>query len=207
MRELFLLLAVAAVFPTATLAQKPGLEGFDEFASQTLKDWQVTGAALAVVKDGQVVHLKGYGLRNIKQSLPVTPDTLFAIGSITKSFTVTVLGTLADEGKIDWDRPVREYAPDFRLFDNAATDRETLNALAGEYVLATQTITVSVAGGERLLFGVSGQSARELAPARGLRFNIREQNGFSVEFRKDASGVVTEAVLHQPNGTFIARRK
>jgi CubicO group peptidase (beta-lactamase class C family) len=129
MRGLFLLLAVAAVFPAATLAQKPGLEGFDEFASRTIEDWQVTGAAVAVVKDGQVVHLKGYGLRNVKQSLPVTPDTLFAIGSITKSFTVTVLGTLADEGKIDWDRPVREYAPDFRLFDNAATDRATLRDL------------------------------------------------------------------------------
>ena len=64
-----------------------------------------------------------------------------------------------------------------------------------------------VVGGEPIRFGVSGQPVRELAPAGGLRFNIREQTGFSVEFRKDASGAVTEAVLYQPNGTFIARRR
>ena len=53
----------------------------------------------------------------MKNNLPVTDQTLFPIASITKSFTVATLGTLATEGKLDWDKPVRDYLPDFRLYD------------------------------------------------------------------------------------------
>ena len=85
-----------------------------------MKEWHVPGLALAVVKDGRVLHSKGYGYRDLEKKLPVTPATLFGIGSITKSFTVLALSTLAEEGKLDWEKPVRDYAPDFRLKDSAA---------------------------------------------------------------------------------------
>ena len=104
---------------------KPGLDGFNSFVEETLKDWKVPGVAVAVVHDGKVIHSKGHGLRDVKKSLPVTPKTLLAIGSITKSFTVTALGILVDDGKLDWDKPVREYLPAFRLHDPVATERMT----------------------------------------------------------------------------------
>jgi CubicO group peptidase (beta-lactamase class C family) len=104
---------------------RPPLEGFDAFVEEKRKEWKVPGLAIAVVHDGKVVHAKGYGSRDVERQLPVTPRTLFAIGSITKSFTVTLLGMLAEEGKLDWDRPVREYLPDFRLNDLVATERMT----------------------------------------------------------------------------------
>ncbi len=66
-----------------------------------------------IVQDGKVILSKGYGLRDVKKNLPVTEKTLFAIGSATKSFTVTSLGVLVDQGKLDWDKPVRDYLPDF----------------------------------------------------------------------------------------------
>ena len=82
-----------------------------------MKDWKVPGAAIAIVKDGKVILSKGYGLRDVKSNLPVTEQTMFPIASITKSFTVATLGTLATEGKLDRDKPVRDYLPDFRLYD------------------------------------------------------------------------------------------
>jgi CubicO group peptidase (beta-lactamase class C family) len=109
----------------ASLLPAQQFTGFDEFAAQAMKDWRVPGAAIAVVKDGKVILSKGYGLRDVSKSLPVTPKTVFAIGSVTKSFTVASLGSLADEGKLDWDKPVREYLPGFRLYDRFATEQMT----------------------------------------------------------------------------------
>lgn len=109
----------AASDTTADLAQ------FDAYVQRVMQDWKVPGAAIAIVKDGKVVLSKTYGLRNVKNNLPVTEQTLFPIASITKSFTVATLGTLASEGKLEWDKPVREYLPDFRLSDDTLTARVT----------------------------------------------------------------------------------
>lgn len=112
-------------FPAPLSPNSLSLKGLDEFIAAVMQDWKVPGLAIAIVKDGEVIHSKGYGFRDVKKKLPVTPKTLFAIGSITKSFTVTVLGMLADEGKLDWDKPVWEYLPSFRLYDPVATEQMT----------------------------------------------------------------------------------
>jgi CubicO group peptidase (beta-lactamase class C family) len=117
--------AAAAVAPAA----KPTLDGLDEFVAQVLKDWKVPGLAIAVVQDGKVTLLKGYGYRDMEKQLPVTPSTLFAIGSITKSFTVTTLGMEMDEGKVDWDKPVRDYLPTFKMFTADLTEQMTIRDL------------------------------------------------------------------------------
>src|SRR5580698_4395377 len=119
LRKVVLFLAAAAV----AAAQK--LDGFDAFATQALRDWKCDGFAIAVIQDGKVILSKGYGLRDVKKNLPVTEKTLFAIGSATKSFTVTSLGVLVDQGKLDWDKPVRDYLPDFKMWDPFATERMT----------------------------------------------------------------------------------
>jgi CubicO group peptidase (beta-lactamase class C family) len=90
-----------------------------------MKDWKMPGMAVAVVKGGQVVLLEGYGLRDLEGKLPVTPRTIFPIASITKSFTVAALASLAAEGKLDWDEPVHDLLPGFRLYDDVATIRVT----------------------------------------------------------------------------------
>src|SRR5579864_1140411 len=103
----------------------PNLEAFDAYMAQAMKDFKVPGAAVAVVRNGKIILAKGYGFRDVEKQLPVTPRTLFAIGSVTKSFTVTALGMLADEGKIDWDKPVRNYLPGFQMHDPVATEQMT----------------------------------------------------------------------------------
>jgi CubicO group peptidase (beta-lactamase class C family) len=114
---------------TAAAPAKPGLDGLDEFVNQTMKDWKVPGLALAVIQDGKVTLLKGYGLRDLEKKLPVTPNTLFAIGSITKSFTVSTLGMEMDEGKLDWDKPVRDFLPTFKMYTPDLTEQMTIRDL------------------------------------------------------------------------------
>jgi CubicO group peptidase (beta-lactamase class C family) len=106
-------------------AAEATLDGFDAFVEGQLKEWKAPGAAVVVVKDGKAILAKGYGLRNVKENLPVTTKTLFAIGSSSKSFTVVTLALLVDQGKLEWDKPVRDYLPDFRMHDAAATERMT----------------------------------------------------------------------------------
>lgn len=118
----------AAPAPSAPTAPKPAadpLAGWDAFVNKALADWRVPGVAMAVVKDDKVLLSKGYGFRDLEKKLPVTDRTLFAIGSTTKAFTTFVMGTLADEGKLDWKAPVTRYIPDFRLKDPVATERMT----------------------------------------------------------------------------------
>jgi CubicO group peptidase (beta-lactamase class C family) len=96
-------------------------DGFDDFVQSVLERWKLPGLAVAAIKDGEVVLSKGFGYRNVEDGLPVTPRTLMAIGSNTKSFTTTLLAMLVDEEKLDWNEPVRTYLPDFRLYDPVAT--------------------------------------------------------------------------------------
>ena len=105
----------AAVAPAE--AAKEALAGYDELVAKSIADFQVPGLAVAIVKGGEVVYAKGFGYRDVEKKLPVTADTLFAIGSTTKAFTAFILGTLVDEGKLDWDEPVRTFLPGFRLYD------------------------------------------------------------------------------------------
>jgi CubicO group peptidase (beta-lactamase class C family) len=103
-------------------AAKESLAGFDSFVSQAIAAWEVPGLAIAIVKNGEVILAQGFGLRDVAKKLPVTPRTLFAIGSCTKAFTTFVMGTLVDQGKLDWDKPVRTYIPELRLHDPVASE-------------------------------------------------------------------------------------
>lgn len=112
------LLAVPLVAepPSASIARER-LAGVDALADGMVRAWRAPGIALAVVADGEIVHAAGYGLRDIERQEPMTPDTLFAIGSTTKAMTATVLGMLVDDGRLAWDEPVQSYLPTFRLSD------------------------------------------------------------------------------------------
>jgi len=101
------------------------LAGWDAFVGKVLADWKTPGVAMAIVKGNDVLLLRGYGSRDLEKKLPVTPKTLFAIGSSTKAFTTFVMGALADEGKLDWNAPVSKYVPGFRLKDPVASERMT----------------------------------------------------------------------------------
>ncbi|HMV46565.1 MAG TPA: serine hydrolase [Blastocatellia bacterium] len=116
-------------------AAKDALAGFDDVVNDAMKKLDVPGMAIAIVKGKQVIYAKGFGYRDVEKQLPVTADTLFAIGSSTKAFTTFVLGTLVDEGKVEWDKPLRNYIPWFKLYDPAMTEhlsvRDTVTHRSG----------------------------------------------------------------------------
>jgi CubicO group peptidase (beta-lactamase class C family) len=89
----------------------------DAVVRDALKAWQAPGVAVGVVQRGQVIYLKGVGLKELGKDKPVTPDTLFPIGSCTKMFTTTAMAMMVDEGRMHWDEPVRNKLPEFRLAD------------------------------------------------------------------------------------------
>ncbi len=119
--------------PTPTSASEPTLEQRLDRLCQQLdsqrESFHIPGAAIAVVKDDQVILSRGFGLRDVENNLPVTDDTLFAIGSSTKAFTATLIGMLIDEGRMTWDDPVRKHLPDFHLKDPAANEQITIRDL------------------------------------------------------------------------------
>lgn len=104
---------------------RAALADFDAVLEQAVADWKIPGLGIAVVAGGEVVYARGVGHRDLERQLPMTADTLFAIGSTTKAMTATVLGMLVDDGKLDWDQPVTRYLPDFRLADEIVTARIT----------------------------------------------------------------------------------
>lgn len=95
-----------------------------------MDDWEVPGLSISIVKDDDVILTEGFGYRDLHQKLPVTDETLFPIGSASKAFTTTAVGILVDDGKLDWDTPVRHYLPEFALYDEVATERITLRDMA-----------------------------------------------------------------------------
>ena len=136
-RKMLLGLSVVLLCATASVGQKKTaapapqvdpaskLQGLDDLAAQPMQEWKVPGLAFGIVKDGKVIYAKGYGFRDFEHKLPVSTDTLFPIGSISKSFTTLAFAMLNDEGKVDWDKPVRTYLPEFQLKDAVATERAT----------------------------------------------------------------------------------
>ncbi|OPA77395.1 penicillin-binding protein [Paenibacillus selenitireducens] len=102
------------------------LQNIHSFIEQQMNVWKVPGLAVVVIKDQEVIMAEGFGYRDVEEGLRVTPETLFAIGSSTKAFTAMSAGILVDEGKLEWDTPVRTYLPNFKMHDAFATERITI---------------------------------------------------------------------------------
>ena len=101
------------------------LAAFDAIVAKGLQGLNVPGLAMAIVVDDQVVLAKGYGYRDLEKKMPMTADTIMAIGSSSKAFTTFAMGTLVDTGRLEWDVPLRRYIPWFTLTDASISERIT----------------------------------------------------------------------------------
>ncbi len=122
-----LFLNAAAQKKTANPADR--LAGLDTLFNRVLKEWKAAGFAVAVVHKDTVIYAKGFGYRDVEKKLPVTPNTLFAIGSVTKSFTSSLIGLLQKEGKVDYDKPAVTYLPELRFYNDALNNSITLRQM------------------------------------------------------------------------------
>ncbi|OGT08751.1 MAG: hypothetical protein A2X78_02460 [Gammaproteobacteria bacterium GWE2_37_16] len=113
--------ATATTVPTPPTTypepSKQMLTDFEQYVQKTMQDWNIPGMAIGVVQGDKVIYAKGFGVKALGSSDPVTPDTIFQIGSVTKSFTAALMAMLVDENKIRWNDKVTDYLPDFMLYD------------------------------------------------------------------------------------------
>jgi CubicO group peptidase (beta-lactamase class C family) len=108
--------AAAPAAEEATLATR--LKAFDAWMQKTVKDWNVPGIGVGIVQKDKLVFARGYGYRDYGKKLPFTPTTTCLIASNTKLFTAVAAGLLVEEGKLDWDKPVRRFVPGIQFYND-----------------------------------------------------------------------------------------
>lgn len=112
-----------------TIVTADDFSGIDSLLNQVLKDQHVAGFAVAVVKGDKVIYSKGFGYRDVANKKPVTPNTLFAIGSSTKAFTASLLGLLEKEGKLTFEDKATDHLPQLRFYTEEMNSQITLRDL------------------------------------------------------------------------------
>jgi CubicO group peptidase (beta-lactamase class C family) len=109
-----------------TLDVSKQLKDFDQTIEQILKDWNVPGCGIGIIFRDKLVFVRGYGYRDLEKKLPVTSNTLFQIASNTKLFTSTAVGFLVEEGKLDWDKPIKKYVPQIQFYNDELNANVTI---------------------------------------------------------------------------------
>jgi len=129
-KTLFLLLTLFSLFIGQTLyaqAYKP--TQIDSIVRKAMSVGPNAGIAIAVVKDDEIVHLKGYGITSVLSNEEVNENTLFAIASNSKAFTTAALAILVDEGKLNWNDKVVDHIPEFKMYDPYVTENFNIQDL------------------------------------------------------------------------------
>ena len=127
---LILTLVCCTVFGQKNVTTPPNpLAGVDSIFERVLKERKIAGFAIAVIEKNKIIYSKGFGYRDYEKKLPVTTNTLFAIGSCTKAFTSLLVGLLNKDDKVDYDKPVREYLPALKFFNTEMNNQITVRDL------------------------------------------------------------------------------
>ncbi len=195
----FLLLVCAFSLATAQTAPPADL---DAWVARSMKEFDVPGLSLAIVKDGKLVYAKGYGVRKLGDPAPVDADTLFGIASNSKAFTAAAIAMLVDEGKLKWDDPVINYLPNMHMWDPYVTQqltvRDTLSHRSG----------LGLGAGDLMFWPDTTFTrdevvthARYIQPASSLRSRYAYNNLMFV-----VAGQIIPAVTGKPWDDFVRER-
>ena len=124
-----ILLTTITLASTIAFGQNISNQKIDQVAENAMKAFDVPGMAVAVIKDGKIVHSKGYGVKSILTGEKVESSTNFGIASNSKAFTAAALAILVDEGKIKWDDKVIQHIPEFKMYNDYVTKEFTIRDL------------------------------------------------------------------------------
>lgn len=179
MKKIVLLLFVFV--STTIVAQKklikpdPIVVSIDAMCQKAIVDFNVPGMAVAIVKDGEVVLSKGYGVKSVNTKEPVNDESLFAIASNSKAFTAAALAMLVDEGKLNWDDKVQKYLPEFQLYSPYVSAEMTIRDLL------THRCGLATFSGDLIWYGTTHSRAEVIRRARFLEpvFGFRDGYGYS----------------------------
>jgi CubicO group peptidase (beta-lactamase class C family) len=132
-KALYVLFALFFIFNNLYSQQFP-LPNLDEDIQNAMKDFNVPGMAVGIVKNDTIVYQKGFGVKNIKNEGPIDINTIFGLGSTTKTFTSGLAAILVAEGIINWDDKVILYLPEFELYNQYVTTEVTIRDLLSHRV-------------------------------------------------------------------------
>lgn len=198
-RYIFYLVILSLLLSVGVLAQNAPFPGFDDYVNKAMKDWDVPGMSIAIVKDDKVVFAKGYGVREVGKPNPVDENTIFAIGSSSKAFTSASIAMLVDEGKMKWDDPVSKYLPGFQLFDPYVTRQMMVRDLL--------THRIGLERGDQLWYATAYtrdevlRRVRFLEPSSSVRSRFGYQNIMYL-----AAGQMIPSITTKSWDDFIAER-
>lgn len=199
---IMLLHTAAAALPAAPLAAQGPPPKLDGYVRRVMRTFSVPGLSVAIVKDGEVVLARGYGVRRLGEPAPVDEQTRFGIASNTKLFTATALALLVEEGKLEWDAPVVRYLPWFAMHDPYVTRELSVRDLL------VHRSGLGLGAGDLLWWPPSTYRRAEIA--RRLRF-IPLKTSFRSAYAYDnvlylVAGEVIEAVSGERWEDFVRRR-
>ncbi|SFF28754.1 serine hydrolase [Spirosoma endophyticum] len=194
---------LAGTVPQLANAQVITALQIDDVVQRTRSTFDVPGIAVAIVKDGKVIHAKGYGVRSLKTKEKVDEHTLFGIASNSKAFTAAALGMLMDEGKLNWDDKVIDYIPEFRLYNAYVTEAFTIRDLL------THRSGLGLGAGD-LMFWPDSSTFTMKDVIHNLRY-LKPVSGFRTKYDYDnllymVAGEVIERVSGQSWEAFIEER-
>lgn len=171
----------------------------DRYVTEAMAEFDIPGIAIGVIKNGEIEHLKGYGVREVGKEGPVNGDTLYAIASNSKAFTAAALAILVDDGVLDWDDKVIDYLPNFRMMDAWVTREFTIRDLL------THRSGMGLGAGDLMFWPSTEVSRTEII--ENIR-HLKMVSGFRTEYAYDntlyvvageviaaASGVTYEAFI------------
>jgi len=200
-------LSLSAIAAFADVPQEPPpadwQQAVDAYMESRREFGRIPGVALAVVRDGKAVYLQGYGSSG-PGGPPVTPQTPFVLGSVSKAFTALAVVQLAEDGQIDLDQPVVRYLPTFRVGDGADSSRITVRQLLN------QTSGLSTFAGRRLLADPdSSDSALERHVAALAETRLSNPPGIRYEYSNanyTVAGLLVQSVSGMSYEDYIRRR-
>jgi CubicO group peptidase (beta-lactamase class C family) len=184
-------------------ASEPVPPDFERTVRTVMETWRMPGVSVAVVQNGTVAYAEGFGLREIGRDERVDADTIFGIASLTKLLVTTAVGVLIDEGKVELDRPVIEYLPDFRIADADTTRAVTLRDL-----LSHRSGIDFAGNGENVIEQLAGWESTEVVRRASYlpqQFPLRSSWDYN-DFGFLVAAEVITAVSKQPWYEFIRRR-
>ena len=138
-------LLVLAIGPSLRAQDKEiakKLQGFDAYMTKILKDWNAPGIGVGIVAGDKLIFAQGYGYRDYGKKLPFTPTTLCQIASNTKLFTAVAAGLLVEQGKLTWDKPVRDSVPNIQFYNDQLNNTVTLRDMLAHRTGITRHDTI-----------------------------------------------------------------
>jgi CubicO group peptidase (beta-lactamase class C family) len=188
------LLFIVIAFGTLPVFAQMSSASIDSLVEKTLTTFDVPGIAVAVVKDGKIIHAKGYGVRSLNTQQKVDEHTLFGIASNSKAFTVAALGILIDEGKLDWNDKVTDIIPEFRMYNPYVTEDFTIRDLL------THRSGLGLGAGD-LMFWPDSNNFTKKDIIHNLRY-LKQVSGFRTKYDYDnLMYIVAGEVVARVSGT------